>query len=118
MVAKFADDPTLVGLISGKEETHDREEIQQLIGWCSDTNTGKTQEVIVDFRRSRRKEHTPVDIHGEEVERVDNVKFLGIHMTSDRTWSTHTTCNRKHPLSECKGVVAAPHKTGRIWPRW
>lgn len=33
-------------------------------------------------------EHTPLHIHGEEVEQLDNTKFLGI--TSDLTWSTHT----------------------------
>lgn len=27
-------------------------------------------------------------LHGEDVERVDNIKFLGIHFPSDLTWST------------------------------
>ncbi|KAI3351101.1 hypothetical protein L3Q82_005670 [Scortum barcoo] len=53
-------------------------------------NTSKTKEVIVDYRRSRRTEHTPLLIHGEAVERVNNIKFLGIHITSDLTWSMNT----------------------------
>ncbi|KAI3352549.1 hypothetical protein L3Q82_005493 [Scortum barcoo] len=54
--------------------------------WCS----GKIKEVIVDYRRSRRTEHTPLLIHREAVERVNNIKFLGIHITSDLTWSMNT----------------------------
>ncbi|KAI3374128.1 hypothetical protein L3Q82_005989 [Scortum barcoo] len=43
----------------------------------------RTKEVIVDYRRSRRTEHAPLLIHGEAVERVNNIKFLDIHITSD-----------------------------------
>ncbi|KAI3356706.1 hypothetical protein L3Q82_003392 [Scortum barcoo] len=78
---KFADDTTTVGLISDNDETHYREEIQHLTTqWCSNNNlvlnTSKTKEVIVDYRRSRRTEHAPLLIHGEAVERVNNIKFL------------------------------------------
>ncbi|KAI3366962.1 hypothetical protein L3Q82_009604 [Scortum barcoo] len=52
--------------------------------------SAKTKEVIVDYRRSRRTEHAPLLIHGEAVERVNNIKFLGIHITSDLTWSMNT----------------------------
>ncbi|KAI3357071.1 hypothetical protein L3Q82_015458 [Scortum barcoo] len=88
------DDTTIVGLISDNDETHYREEIQHLTQWCSNNNlvlnTSKTKEVIVDYRRSRRTEHAPLLIHGEAVERVNNIKFLGIHITSDLTWSMNT----------------------------
>ncbi|KAI3351361.1 hypothetical protein L3Q82_005900 [Scortum barcoo] len=91
---KFADDTTVVGLISDNDETHYREEIQHLTQWCSNNNlvlnTIKTKEVIVDYRRSRRTEHAPLLIHGEAVERVNNIKFLGIHITSDLIWSMNT----------------------------
>ncbi|KAI3368038.1 hypothetical protein L3Q82_026864 [Scortum barcoo] len=33
---------------------------------------------------------TTLLIHGEAVERVNNIKFLGIHITSDLTWSMNT----------------------------
>ncbi|KAI3357041.1 hypothetical protein L3Q82_003684 [Scortum barcoo] len=93
-IVKFADDTTVVGLISDNDETHYREEIQHLTQWCSTNNlvlnTSKTKEVIVDYRRSRRTEHAPLLIHGEAVERVNNIKFLGIHITSDLTWSMNT----------------------------
>ncbi|KAI3361987.1 hypothetical protein L3Q82_012337, partial [Scortum barcoo] len=90
-IAKFAEDTTIVGLISDNDETHYREHLTQ---WCSNNNlvlnTSKTKEVIVDYRRSRRTEHAPLLIHGEAVERVNNIKFLGIHITSDLTWSMNT----------------------------
>ncbi|KAI3373024.1 hypothetical protein L3Q82_023467, partial [Scortum barcoo] len=93
-IVKFADDTTIVGLILDNDETHYREEIQHLTQWCSNNNlvlnTSKTKEVIVDYRRSRRTEHAPLLIHGEAVERVNNIKFLGIHITSDLTWSKNT----------------------------
>lgn len=38
MVVKFADDMPTVDLILDNDKTHNREEIQHLIQWCSDTN--------------------------------------------------------------------------------
>ncbi|KAI3358706.1 hypothetical protein L3Q82_015114 [Scortum barcoo] len=55
----FADDTTIVGLISDNDETHYREEIQHLTQWCSNNklvlNASKTKEVIVDYRRFRNE---------------------------------------------------------------
>ncbi|KAI3374377.1 hypothetical protein L3Q82_006202 [Scortum barcoo] len=85
-IVKFADDTTIVGLILDNDETHYREEIQHLTQWCSNNNlvlnTSKTKEVIVDYRRSRRTEHAPLLMHRKAFEHVNNIKFLGIHITS------------------------------------
>ncbi len=35
---KFADDTTVVGLISNRDETNYRSEVSRLAGWCSDNN--------------------------------------------------------------------------------
>ena len=55
---KFADDTTIVGLISDNNETHYREKVQHLVSWCSESdlvmNTIKTKEIIVDLRRARK----------------------------------------------------------------
>jgi len=97
MLVKFADDTTMVGLISDNDETQYREEIQHLIYWCSTNNlilnTNKTKEVIVDFRRSRKTEHAPLCIRGDVVERVDSIKFLGVlrfHQTCHGQLIHHT----------------------------
>ena len=61
--------------------------------WCVDNNlvlnTTKTNEILVDFRRSKRTTQTPLTINGEEVERVDSVKLLGTCNTKDLTWATN-----------------------------
>ncbi len=63
-MVKFAEDTTVVGLISGNDETHYNEEVQHLVKWCSDhdlvLNTTKTKEIIVDYRRTRKMTHPPL----------------------------------------------------------
>ncbi|KAI3353126.1 hypothetical protein L3Q82_019253, partial [Scortum barcoo] len=114
-IVKFADDTTIVGLISDNDETHYREEIQHLTQWCSNNNlvlnTSKTKEVIVDYRRSRRTEHAPLLIHGEAVERVNNIKFLGIHITSDLTWSMNTA----HLVKKAQQKTLLPQEAETCW---
>ncbi|KAI3369716.1 hypothetical protein L3Q82_024557, partial [Scortum barcoo] len=72
-IIKFADDTTVIGLITGDDETAYREE-----------------ELIVDFRRRQREEHAPLSINGTTVERVSSFRFLGVHISEDLTWTHHT----------------------------
>ncbi len=55
-IIKFADDTSVVGLISNNDETHYREEVAYLAKWCGVNNpsliVGKTKEVVMDFRRN------------------------------------------------------------------
>jgi hypothetical protein len=61
-VIKFADDPTVVCLITNNYETAYREEVRALRVWCQENNlllnVNKTMEMIVDFRKQQR-EHPP-----------------------------------------------------------
>ncbi len=88
---KFADDTTVVGLISNRDETNYRSEVSRLAGWCSDNNLSlnveKTKEIVVDFRRVHSL-HAPLTINGATVERVSSTKFLGVHITEDLSWTT------------------------------
>ena len=56
-IVKFADDTTVVGLISEGDESAYRDEILKLTLWCSDNNlalnTTKTKGIILDFRKNR-----------------------------------------------------------------
>ncbi len=81
VIVKFADDTTVIGLITDNDETAYREEVSTLTKWC--------QELVVDFRRQSR-EHTPISIDKTPVERVNSFKFFGVHITEDLTWSAHT----------------------------
>ncbi len=81
---KFADDTSVVGLISNNDETHYREEVAQLAEWCGanklSLNVGKTniEEVVMDFRINF-VDHLTID--SSTVERVSSTKFLGVHIT-------------------------------------
>ncbi len=48
------------------------------------------KEVIIDFRRTNGREHLPLHIHGEVVARVENIKFLGVNMSKQLSWTTNT----------------------------
>ncbi|KAF7641414.1 hypothetical protein LDENG_00282120 [Lucifuga dentata] len=54
-IIKLADDTTVIGLISGGDESAYRQEVQKLSEWCSvnnlTLNTTKTKELIIDFRK-------------------------------------------------------------------
>ncbi len=93
VIVKFADDTTVIGLITDNDETAYRAEVSTLTKWCQENhlslNIDKTKELVVDFRRQSR-EHTPITIDKTHVERVNSFKFLGVHITEDLTWSAHT----------------------------
>ena len=86
-IFKFADDTTVVGRISNNIETEYRNETENLVNWCSDNklslNVNKTKEIVIDFRK-RSGEHAPVYINGDEVERVESFKCLGVQITNNR----------------------------------
>ena len=54
---KFADDTTLVGLVSDSEESEYRHEVSSLVSWCDinnlQLNASKTREMIVDFMKRK-----------------------------------------------------------------
>ncbi len=87
---KFADDTTVVGIISNRDETNYRSEVSRLAGWCSDKNLSlnveKTKEIVVDFRRVHSL-HAPLTINGATVERVSSTWVY----TSQRTSPGLTT---------------------------
>uniref|UniRef100_A0A8C6KS07 Reverse transcriptase domain-containing protein n=1 Tax=Nothobranchius furzeri TaxID=105023 RepID=A0A8C6KS07_NOTFU len=93
IIVKFADNTTVVGLITNGDETAYRQEISALTHWCQDNrltlNVTKTKELIMDFRRCRGI-HTPITINGNAVERVSSFRFLGVHLAEDLAWSVHT----------------------------
>ncbi len=73
VIVKFADDTTVIGLITDNDETAYRAEVSTLTKWCQENhlslNIDKTKELVVDFRRQSR-EHTPITIDKTPVERV------------------------------------------------
>ncbi|KAI4881098.1 hypothetical protein NFI96_007136 [Prochilodus magdalenae] len=46
--------------------------------------------MTMDYRRLQRGGHSSLYINGGKVEWVSSVRFLGVHLTDDLTWSLHT----------------------------
>lgn len=92
-IIKYADDTTIVGLISDNDETQYRMVVDQAVNWCSNNdlqfNTAKTQELIVDFRR-RPFLKPPIQINGNSITITDSFKFLGTHISNNLKWTTNT----------------------------
>uniref|UniRef100_A0AAQ4Q691 Reverse transcriptase domain-containing protein n=1 Tax=Gasterosteus aculeatus aculeatus TaxID=481459 RepID=A0AAQ4Q691_GASAC len=86
---KFADDTTLIGLISGGDESAYRWESDHLVSWCSQNNLElnalKTVEMVVDFRRNRAPP-SPITLCDSPVTIVDSFRFLGSIITQDLKW--------------------------------
>ncbi len=93
VIVKFACDTTVVGLNTDGDESAYREEVHTLTNWCHNNNLSlnisKTKKLVVDFRRWTSK-HPPITIDGTPVERVSSFKFLGVNITEDLTWITHS----------------------------
>ena len=92
-IIKFADDTTVVGLVTDNNETAYREEVRDLARWCQNNNVSfnvtMTKEIIVDYRK-RSTEHVPILIAEAVVEQVESFKFLGVHIINKLDWSKHT----------------------------
>jgi hypothetical protein len=92
-IIKFADDTTVVGLITDNNETPYREEVRDLAVWCQGNNLSlnviMAKEMIVEYRK-KRNEHAPILINRASVEQVESFKFLAVHITNKLTWSKHT----------------------------
>ena len=92
-IIKFANDTTVVGMITNNDETAFSEDVWALAEWCQENNLSlninKTKELIVDFRKQQR-EHAHNHVNGTAVDKVESFKFLGVHITDDLKWSTHT----------------------------
>ncbi|KAK3511364.1 hypothetical protein QTP70_005287 [Hemibagrus guttatus] len=93
-IIKFADDTTVVGLISKNDESAYREEVQRLTAWCRannlSLNVDQTKAMVVDFRRVQ-SDHSPLFNDGSPVEIIKSTKFLDVHLVENFTWSLNTS---------------------------
>ena len=91
---KFVDDTTVMGLIRDDHGLGYREEVEQLVGWCSKNdlilNVDKTKENIVNFRKKRPSQASLLNNSNAAVEVVSSTKLLGVHITDNLTWSVNT----------------------------
>ena len=89
---KFSDDTALLSLLQGAESDHGCA-LPAFVQWCDnnflDLNLGKTQELIIDFRKNKGPP-IPSSIHGGAVQIVDSYKYLGTVFDSDLNFKANT----------------------------
>lgn len=89
---KYADDTTIIGLISNNDESAYRKEVSLLVSWCAvsnlELNINKTVEMIVDFRK-KPPTHLPLVINNSSVSVVEHFKFLGTTITNTLKWDNN-----------------------------
>ncbi len=88
-ILKFADDTTLIGLITNDNESDYRREVSTLFDWSFTNNLKlnvlKTKEMVFDFRR-RTNVVLPLTINGQDIENVQCFKFLGTTISATLKW--------------------------------
>lgn len=73
-IIKCAEDTAVVGLVSNEDESDYK---QEEIICCSGAITiPMSQELVIDFKKSKVKEHSPLHIQGEAVKMEESLKFL------------------------------------------
>ena len=89
-ILKFADDTTVIGLITNSDESEYRDQVNKHISWCNDNNlefnVNKTKEMIVDFRRKKSSPSSSLVIDGKTVDIVQHFKFLDSTISSNLKW--------------------------------
>ncbi|KAK3569190.1 hypothetical protein QTP86_026472, partial [Hemibagrus guttatus] len=86
---KFADDTTLISLISDGDMLAYRGEMDRLVSWCSmnnlELNSLKTMEMTVDFRKDPAP-LPPVILCDSPVTSAESFCFLGTTITKELKW--------------------------------
>ena len=77
------------------------------MAWCGNNhlilNTNKMKDMIVDFRRTRNKPNT-VSTLGEEVEVVEEYRYLGFTWTTDCIGNATLTLSTRREKTDCTSL--------------
>lgn len=110
-VFKYADDTTIVGLITDNNETQYRCEVARTVTWCEDNdlmlNASKITEIAIDYRR-RKNLKAPIIITDQPITLADMFKFLSTYISDSLKWDINSNHiikkaqQRVHFLSQLK----------------
>jgi hypothetical protein len=97
-ILKYADDTVIAGRMSSNIDADPfSQSIKEISKWSNQNslllNKSKCNECIFHFQRTMRISQTasPSSIDGCSLECVEEVKYLGVHFSSNCTWSTHVS---------------------------
>ena len=89
LIFKFSDDTTIEGLITNADESAYREEVEQVVDWCTNNglelNVAMMKEMYMDFRKNKTA-MPPLATGEQQVKLVDSFKFLGTTIASTLKW--------------------------------
>ena len=93
-VRLFADDTAVYLTVSGPNDSNilqsDLNYLQEWEQtWDMEFNPNKCQ--VLHISRARQPIHSQYTLHGEILESVDCVRYLGISISKDLSWNTHTS---------------------------
>ncbi|XP_048449038.1 voltage-dependent L-type calcium channel subunit beta-2-like [Rhincodon typus] len=90
--------PMVFREISNNDEAEYRKDTEGLVTWSNENNlslnVGKTKELIIDFRK-KGGQHSPININGGEFEQDESIKFLGVTITDNLSWTSHVDATVK-----------------------
>ena len=97
----YADDMLLYRPIAKSEDYHVlQNDINSLSQWITDNNLqfngGKCKYMLISRKRNQIHPPSPILLNGTPLDRVEVFKYLGIHISSDLSWSHHiqTLCSK------------------------
>ena len=98
-IIKYADDTSIQALIKNNSDLINyKNEILRFVKWCDDhfllLNVKKTKEIIFDFRQ-KHNIHDNLTIKNQEVERVNEYKYLGVVFDDKLDWSKNSSLIQK-----------------------
>jgi hypothetical protein len=91
---KYVDDLSLASISTDPNDCTLQEAVDQLGHWCRLNgmclNTRKTKEMLIHFgKRCDKNAISNIRINNSTLERVVTFKLLGVHLSSDMSWSVH-----------------------------
>ena len=89
---KYADDTTISETVAKGELSKAQRYTDKVIQWSLENrvqlNTEKFKKMRISFTKSPQ-EFEPILINGDTLEVVENVKLLGLNISSNLTWNIH-----------------------------
>ncbi len=115
VIVKFADDTTVIGLLTDNDETAYREEVSTLTKWCQENhlslNIDKTKELVVDYRRQSIRSYR---CSAEESTSAPLLPETQLHAPSKLATSVALFCVIKLHILEWPFIVASLRHTCAI----